>query len=105
MVACCTEAFGTVIETIVVMTIFGSLWSHWTIELKIVTPILHVMFSAAQLWGAKNFWEMYNEEVAILAEEDRVRKSEESVSVDGDSGVWEQVVVVVGGSEEGEKGK
>jgi hypothetical protein len=54
----CT-AFGTVIETAVVMWLFGSLWARWSLTFKVVTPILHVVFSAAQVWGTWNFWKMY----------------------------------------------
>ncbi|PSK49405.1 hypothetical protein B9Z65_8200 [Elsinoe australis] len=53
------EAASTVIETIVVMTLFGSLWQQWTLVFKVVTPILHVLFSVAQLHGARIFWGMY----------------------------------------------
>ncbi|KAF2012273.1 hypothetical protein BU24DRAFT_426129 [Aaosphaeria arxii CBS 175.79] len=59
---------GTVIETIVVMWLFGSLWHRWTLPFKIVTPLLHVVFSAAQLWGAKNFRSMWLRQKSLLKE-------------------------------------
>ena len=46
------ELCGTFLETAIVMWLFGSLWSRWTLAYKIVTPVLHVLFSIAQLWGA-----------------------------------------------------
>ena len=50
------ELVGTLTETIIVMWLFGSLWSIWSLSLKVVTPILHVLFSIAQLWGAYILW-------------------------------------------------
>lgn len=52
------ELVGTTTETGIVMWLFGSLWDQWSISLKIVTPILHVLFSAAQLHGARIFYGM-----------------------------------------------
>ncbi|KAF2467497.1 uncharacterized protein BDR25DRAFT_327349 [Lindgomyces ingoldianus] len=57
---------GTIIETIVVMWLFGSLWERWTIPFKVVTPMLHVVFSAAQVWGSWNFWKMWQREKKTL---------------------------------------
>ncbi|GAB7355494.1 hypothetical protein MBLNU459_g5988t1 [Dothideomycetes sp. NU459] len=91
LIACCTEVIGTLVETITVMTIFGSLWDRWTLELKIVTPILHVLFSAAQLWGAKVFFSMYKSQVRKCVEQRKARNDDES-------GV-EELVVVVGQEE------
>jgi hypothetical protein len=45
------ELFGTLVETIVMMTLFGLLWQEWSLSLKIATPLLHAVFSCAQLWG------------------------------------------------------
>lgn len=64
------ELFGTTAETIIVMWLFGSLWDKWALSLKIATPFLHTLFSAAQLWGA---WIFYK-----LAKEQR-RKHEDSI--------------------------
>lgn len=55
------ELLGTIIETAIVMWLFGSLWDKWTLSLKIATPILHILFSAAQLWGAFIFYKMGKE--------------------------------------------
>lgn len=52
------EIIGTVVETITVFTIFFSLWKYWTIEFKVLSSTLHLMFSCAQLWGARVFWLM-----------------------------------------------
>jgi hypothetical protein len=53
---------GTVVETIVVMYFWGWAWDRWTLAFKILTPILHTVFSAAQLWGAWNFYKMWQDQ-------------------------------------------
>jgi hypothetical protein len=52
------EIVGTTFETIIVFTIFFSLWKDWTITFRVLTPVLHILFSCAQLWGARVFWIM-----------------------------------------------
>lgn len=56
------EVAGTTIETMVVFWLWGSLWAKWTLPFKIVTPILHVLFSCAQGWGAWVFWQLSKKE-------------------------------------------
>jgi hypothetical protein len=46
------ELLGTLVETVVMMVLFGLLWQEWSLSLKVATPLLHVLFSCAQLWGA-----------------------------------------------------
>lgn len=46
------ELLGTLIETVVMMVLFSLLWKKWSLSLKIATPLLHMLFSFAQLWGA-----------------------------------------------------
>lgn len=50
------------------MYLFGSLWSKWTLSLKIATPILHVVFSAAQIWGAIIFRRMWKNQERLINE-------------------------------------
>lgn len=52
------EIIGTIVETVTVFSIFFSLWRHWTLEFKVLSPTLHLLFSCAQLWGARVFWVM-----------------------------------------------
>jgi hypothetical protein len=59
LLAALVTFFGTIVETIVVMYFWGHAWHRWTLVFKIVTPILHVVFTAAQLWGTKNFYSMW----------------------------------------------
>lgn len=68
------ELIGTLVETVIVMWLFGSLWSHWSLSLKVVTPILHVLFSCAQLWGAWIFRQMAIQQEQLITGE----KEEES---------------------------
>jgi hypothetical protein len=50
------------------MYLFGSLWTRWTIAFKITTPMLHVLFASAQLWGSYNFYRMYKKQERLIAE-------------------------------------
>jgi hypothetical protein len=51
------------------MWLFGSLWDRWTIAFKIVTPLLHVAFSAAQMHGSYVFWTMYRRQQIIIMQQ------------------------------------
>ncbi|KAF2218145.1 hypothetical protein BDZ85DRAFT_270879, partial [Elsinoe ampelina] len=64
-----TELVGSTVETALVMTLFGSLWDQWTIAFKISTPILHALFTGAQLWNARVFWGLYKSKKAAAARE------------------------------------
>ena len=57
-----TTFFGTISETILVMYMFGILWDRWPLEFKIVTPLLHVAFSAAQFHGSRIFYIMWRKQ-------------------------------------------
>jgi len=51
--ACCiTTVAGTVFENILTLYLFESLRQKWTHAFKVITPMLHLLFSAAQLWGS-----------------------------------------------------
>lgn len=66
------ELAGTLVETVVMMALFGLLWQEWSLSLKIATPMLHVLFSCAQLWGAWVF--------RGLAKEQRRKCTEKALS-------------------------
>lgn len=53
-----------------VFVLFGESWSHWELSFKVVTPILHVVFTAAQLHGSRILLSMWRKEKRKLAEED-----------------------------------
>ncbi|KAK6543645.1 hypothetical protein TWF694_000388 [Orbilia ellipsospora] len=57
---------GTIAESIVAMYLFGALWNRWELSFKVVTPILHVAFSAAQLHGSNIFRKMAKREAERL---------------------------------------
>lgn len=69
--ACISTLCGTLFETVFVMWLFGSLWHRWTIAFKVATPILHVIFSAAQVWGSYNFYRMWQDQKKRLEREER----------------------------------
>ena len=60
------EIVGTIFETIIIFWLWGTLWKQWTIPFKVATPILHVLFSVAQLMGAWVFWNLASKEKAII---------------------------------------
>ncbi|PMD61072.1 uncharacterized protein K444DRAFT_719080 [Hyaloscypha bicolor E] len=66
-ITACTELDGTISETAVTMWLFGSLWHRWTLPFKIVTPLLHILFAAAQLRGSYVFWRLWQREKAKVA--------------------------------------
>ncbi|KAK7696915.1 hypothetical protein SLS64_014081 [Diaporthe eres] len=66
LAAMATTLSGTIAETIVTMYMFGSLWNRWTLAFKITTPMLHILFAAAQLWGSWNFYCLYQKQCRLL---------------------------------------
>jgi hypothetical protein len=49
---------------------WGWAWDRWTLGFKLATPMLHILFSAAQLWGAYNFYGMWQNEKKALRNKD-----------------------------------
>lgn len=66
--ACLTTFIGTICETIVTMYLFGQLWHRWDLSFKIVTPILHIAFCAAQFHGTRIFYYMWKKQERIMQE-------------------------------------
>ena len=77
--ACFLTLMGTLWETIVTMYLFGSLWDRWIIAFKIVTPLLHMAFSAAQLHGSWIFYKMWRKERRLIYQEKAASRNEERV--------------------------
>ncbi|KAK5994279.1 hypothetical protein PT974_04751 [Cladobotryum mycophilum] len=73
------EILGTTIETVVVMFLFGSLWDKWALSLKIATPFLHLLFSAAQLWGAWIFYKMAKYQHSKSIKDERATESADGI--------------------------
>ncbi len=67
---------GTIAETATILGLYGALWYKWTLTLKILIPILHCVFTAAQLWGEKCTWDLWQQE-----------KRKAARGTDGDHGV------------------
>ncbi|KAI4128213.1 MAG: hypothetical protein LQ338_002849 [Usnochroma carphineum] len=67
-VACLVTFLGTLFETAVVMYVFASLWSRWITAFKVVTPLLHVAFSATQVHGSLIFYRMAKRQEKLIRE-------------------------------------
>lgn len=76
--SCITTVTGTLAETILTMYLFGSLWNRWTIAFKITTPMLHVLFASAQLWGSYNFYRMYKKQQRLIRQKEGAANDIES---------------------------
>jgi hypothetical protein len=68
---CIISVMGTVAETVMVMTLFGQSWDKWELSFKVVTPILHVLFTVAQMHSAKILYVMWKKQKRLLYEEDQ----------------------------------
>jgi hypothetical protein len=68
--AAITTFTGTMAETILTMYLFGSLWQRWTIAFKVTTPMLHILFMSAQLWGTRCFYKMFQKQSRIIAKKE-----------------------------------
>lgn len=68
LISAVTTFGGTLFETAVVMYLFGSLWAQWTTPFKIVTPILHIAFSATQFHGSRVFYRLWRKQSRLLQE-------------------------------------
>jgi hypothetical protein len=64
------SVMGTIAETIMIMTLFGQSWDKWDLSFKVVTPILHVVFTIAQLHAARILLAMWAKQKAVMAEEE-----------------------------------
>ncbi|KAJ7728135.1 hypothetical protein DFH07DRAFT_999071 [Mycena maculata] len=94
-----TTFIGTVSETVVTMYFFGQLWSRWTLPFKILTPVLHVAFSAAQFHGTRIFFKLWRKQERIIRDQRDAEKemgeenaSSETISA-RDSDSWHRDTV------------
>lgn len=69
-IACITTFIGTISETILVIYMFAVLWHRWPLAFKIVTPTLHIAFSAAQFHGTRIFYVMWRKAEERLKDEE-----------------------------------
>lgn len=83
---------GTIAETIMIFYLLGNSWSRWELSFKIVTPILHVLFTAAQIHAAKILCIMWKKEKTKLARETEEEDLEASSKTKGNAEP-EQIVV------------
>ena len=66
-----------------VFILFGESWSRWELSFKIVTPILHVVFTAAQIHGSRILLSMWRKEKRKLAQEENELHDIETDSREG----------------------
>jgi hypothetical protein len=88
---------GTIAETIIIMTLFGQSWDRWELSFKIVTPILHTLFTIAQLHCARVLFALWMKEKRRLYEVERSVSDIESGS-DDDSQTKVTVIQVLAGT-------
>lgn len=53
---------GTMAETATIFALYGSLYDKWTLTMKVLIPVLHCIFTAAQLWGEKCTWDLWQQQ-------------------------------------------
>lgn len=75
-IACITTFLGTISETILTMYLFGQLWHRWPLSFKIITPMLHIAFSAAQFHGTRIFYFVWKRQERLLREKGDLEKVE-----------------------------
>lgn len=80
-VAFWSSLIGTLAETATILGLYGALWHKWTITMKVLIPILHCIFTAAQLWGEKCTWDLWQQEKKKAR---RAQADRESVSSQGE---------------------
>lgn len=49
-------------ETATIFGLYGALYHKWTLTMKVLIPVLHCVFTAAQLWGEKCTWDLWQQE-------------------------------------------
>ena len=45
---------------------FGILWNQWPLSFKIMTPVLHLAFTAGQLHGTRNLYAIWKKQEGKL---------------------------------------
>ena len=61
---------STITETILVMYMFGIIWDRWPLSFKILTPLLHIALSVAQLHGSRIFCIIWRKQEKLNVEQD-----------------------------------
>lgn len=76
---------GTFAETVMIFTLFGQSWSKWELEFKIITPILHILFTIAQLHCARVLFAMWMKQKRALLKESSQQNDPEAQTKDSES--------------------
>jgi hypothetical protein len=67
---CLITICGTIAESFMIFVFLAQSWSRWELAFKIVTPILHVVFSMAQVHGSRILFSLYLKQKRLLREEE-----------------------------------
>ncbi|EUC30263.1 hypothetical protein COCCADRAFT_104404 [Bipolaris zeicola 26-R-13] len=70
------SSIGTLAETGTIFGLYGALFHRWTLTMKIMIPILHCIFTAAQVWGEWCTWSLWQQEKRKVARGDRKEKDD-----------------------------
>jgi hypothetical protein len=60
------SSIGTLMETIIVMTLFGQAWDRWDLSFKVITPVLHILFTIAQIHAARILFVMWRKQKILI---------------------------------------
>ncbi|PVH96112.1 hypothetical protein DM02DRAFT_130974 [Periconia macrospinosa] len=60
---------STLLETAIILWIYVALFKRWRTDLKIVTPVMHLLFTSAQLWGARALRGLAQREKKLIQQE------------------------------------
>ncbi|KIW09218.1 uncharacterized protein PV09_00145 [Verruconis gallopava] len=66
---------GTTAETVMIFVFLGSVWHRLSLDFKVATPILHVVFMAAQVHGSRILFSMYKRQKQALREQEKRKES------------------------------
>ncbi|EUC42832.1 hypothetical protein COCMIDRAFT_7621 [Bipolaris oryzae ATCC 44560] len=70
------SSIGTLAETGTIFGLYGALFHKWTLTMKVLIPILHCIFTAAQVWGEYCTWCLWQQEKRKLASGERKGKDD-----------------------------
>ncbi|KAF1918593.1 hypothetical protein BDU57DRAFT_444282 [Ampelomyces quisqualis] len=62
------KPISTIVQTIVVLYVWAYAWDRWTLGFKILVPIIHFLFTVAQISATKTFYSMWQRQKQKLQE-------------------------------------
>jgi hypothetical protein len=85
---------GTIAETIIIMTLLGQSWDRWELPFKIVTPMLHTLFTVAQLHCAKVLFKLWLKEKRRAYEANIADKADSDIGSGSDADSQTRITVI-----------